>query len=116
MTAGHSALCGSMMAKSTPLCILYIFFFSSRRRHTRWPRDWSSDVCSSDLPQMKFDWIDQVDSVSLLSARDGIGSSSATYVKDYCRCRREMPSENGLGPKSLELAPLVREPLRFLAL
>src|SRR5207253_4292358 len=23
-------------------------FFSSRRRHTRWPRDWSSDVCSSD--------------------------------------------------------------------
>src|SRR5207253_3630095 len=27
------------------------FFFSSRRRHTRWPRDWSSDVCSSDLEQ-----------------------------------------------------------------
>src|SRR5690625_7051937 len=27
------------------------FFFSSRRRHTRWPRDWSSDVCSSDLAQ-----------------------------------------------------------------
>src|SRR5207253_4845299 len=30
--------------------LLFIFFFSSRRRHTRWPRDWSSDVCSSDLP------------------------------------------------------------------
>src|SRR5690625_7528435 len=27
-----------------------LLFFSSRRRHTRWPRDWSSDVCSSDLP------------------------------------------------------------------
>src|SRR5690625_7752298 len=26
-----------------------MFFFSIRRRHTRWPRDWSSDVCSSDL-------------------------------------------------------------------
>src|SRR5215208_5849726 len=26
-----------------------LFFVSSRRRHTRWPRDWSSDVCSSDL-------------------------------------------------------------------
>src|SRR5690625_104996 len=26
-----------------------IFCFSSRRRDTRWPRDWSSDVCSSDL-------------------------------------------------------------------
>src|SRR5690625_7220410 len=24
-------------------------FFASRRRHTSWPRDWSSDVCSSDL-------------------------------------------------------------------
>src|SRR5690606_40915391 len=28
---------------------LMIFFFSSRRRHTRFSRDWSSDVCSSDL-------------------------------------------------------------------
>src|SRR5699024_11846690 len=45
-------LCGS-------LCLLlfcrigssscFIFFFSSRRRHTRSKRDWSSDVCSSDL-------------------------------------------------------------------
>src|SRR2546429_4956620 len=26
-----------------------LFFFSSRRRHTRCSRDWSSDVCSSDL-------------------------------------------------------------------
>ena len=26
-----------------------LFFFSSRRRHTRLRRDWSSDVCSSDL-------------------------------------------------------------------
>src|SRR5207253_5339183 len=29
--------------------LFYFFFFSSRRRHTRWPRDWSSYVCSSDL-------------------------------------------------------------------
>src|SRR5215510_9701436 len=29
------------------------FFFSSRRRHTRWPRDWSSDVCSSDLSPLR---------------------------------------------------------------
>src|SRR5699024_9260002 len=28
---------------------IIIFFFSSRRRHTRSKRDWSSDVCSSDL-------------------------------------------------------------------
>src|SRR2546428_7458820 len=31
-----------------PCCLCY-FFFSSRRRHTRSDRDWSSDVCSSDL-------------------------------------------------------------------
>src|SRR5690606_40123664 len=33
----------------TILCCYCIFFFSSRRRHTRFSRDWSSDVCSSDL-------------------------------------------------------------------
>src|SRR3712207_8523467 len=31
------------------LVISLFFFFSSRRRHTRYWRDWSSDVCSSDL-------------------------------------------------------------------
>src|SRR6266498_1391278 len=30
-------------------CVWFVFFFSSRRRHTRCGRDWSSDVCSSDL-------------------------------------------------------------------
>src|SRR5207245_3264949 len=30
-------------------CVSFVFFFSSRRRHTRCYRDWSSDVCSSDL-------------------------------------------------------------------
>src|SRR5690606_41009038 len=29
--------------------LFLFFFFSSRRRHTRFSRDWSSDVCSSDL-------------------------------------------------------------------
>src|SRR5690606_39853388 len=29
------------------------FFFSSRRRHTRFSRDWSSDVCSSDLVEVR---------------------------------------------------------------
>src|SRR5207253_3664878 len=35
------------------LLFFFFFFFSSRRRHTRWPRDWSSDVCSSDLPSCR---------------------------------------------------------------
>src|SRR2546426_12483909 len=36
-----------------------LFFFSSRRRHTRLQGDWSSDVCSSDLPdefKFRFAW------------------------------------------------------------
>src|SRR5699024_11830062 len=35
--------------QSSALCFRFFFFFSSRRRHTRSKRDWSSDVCSSDL-------------------------------------------------------------------
>src|SRR2546430_15930191 len=32
--------------------MMFFFFFSSRRRHTRFDCDWSSDVCSSDLPNI----------------------------------------------------------------
>src|SRR6266498_5076783 len=39
------------------MCVLFVFFFSSRRRHTRCGRDWSSDVCSSDLQRVAFDWV-----------------------------------------------------------
>src|SRR5438874_10382849 len=35
-------------------CVFVFFFFSSRRRHTRSLRDWSSDVCSSDLNSVLF--------------------------------------------------------------
>src|SRR5699024_11224995 len=37
----------------TLLILMCIFFFSSRRRHTRSKRDWSSDVCSSDLINLR---------------------------------------------------------------
>src|SRR5882757_4718468 len=37
------------LSNSQMFLIAIIFFFSSRRRHTRYWRDWSSDVCSSDL-------------------------------------------------------------------
>ena len=36
------------------------FFFSSRRRHTRLVRDWSSDVCSSDLPMGRLGEPDEI--------------------------------------------------------
>src|SRR5256885_3509406 len=37
------------------------FFFSSRRRHTRLQGDWSSDVCSSDLPRAVLALADALD-------------------------------------------------------
>src|SRR5207245_5656373 len=45
------ALTGQMFfaGSSTVMSMLFYCFFSSRRRHTRCYRDWSSDVCSSDL-------------------------------------------------------------------
>src|SRR2546429_4023088 len=38
--------------------LCFLFFFSSRRRHTRCSRDWSSDVCSSDLQQLPEEYLD----------------------------------------------------------
>src|SRR2546426_3169880 len=52
VNANNSA---ALTGRSTPLIMFSvnsapsIFFFSSRRRHTRLQGDWSSDVCSSDL-------------------------------------------------------------------
>src|SRR6266581_6703216 len=50
--------------------MLSFFFFSSRRRHTSWTGDWSSDVCSSDLvrPRRRAVW----------PARPGPGRATAT--------------------------------------
>src|SRR2546430_13718051 len=39
---------------SVAACSDIVFFFSSRRRHTRFDCDWSSDVCSSDLGAAEF--------------------------------------------------------------
>src|SRR5690348_17628389 len=46
----RNILCSSAnMRRAISLILRLFFFFSSRRRHTRWTGDWSSDVCSSDL-------------------------------------------------------------------
>src|SRR5436189_5096445 len=39
--------------KSKSVILFFSFFFSSRRRHTRYIGDWSSDVCSSDLERLR---------------------------------------------------------------
>src|SRR5690349_24071249 len=49
-TCNRSVGKGCMRLNNTFLSLIVLFFFfSSRRRHTRSLRDWSSDVCSSDL-------------------------------------------------------------------
>src|SRR4051794_41877771 len=58
------------------LIALSIFFFSSRRRHTRWTGDWSSDVCSSDLFRRSSSLVANPTSQGL-SLR-GLGSTAAS--------------------------------------
>src|SRR5207249_8949123 len=58
-TVGAFTMTGWKRRSSAPSFSMYVryassvFFFSSRRRHTRSKRDWSSDVCSSDLLERK---------------------------------------------------------------
>ena len=49
------------------------FFFSSRRRHTRLRRDWSSDVCSSDLPYNNIE-------CNIIAAQNAIGCFFAILI------------------------------------
>src|SRR3989449_1499356 len=49
--------------------ICFYFFFSSRRRHTRCSRDWSSDVCSSDLAWNVATGVISVESPALVELR-----------------------------------------------
>src|SRR5699024_5741306 len=65
------------------------FFFSSRRRHTRSKRDWSSDVCSSDLPPDDVrDWrvhdVDRIDYIAghLQAALDATGQDGQARGMD----------------------------------
>src|SRR6266487_509575 len=60
--------------------IRVFFFFSSRRRHTRWTGDWSSDVCSSDLQT----WLDGVGPRGLQVGADltlAVSSAAAVVVQ-----------------------------------
>src|SRR3989449_8197686 len=66
-----------------------IFFFSSRRRHTRCSRDWSSDVCSSDLFLR-----------SLRILRDAVSLGGVESLA----CHPRTTTHSELSPEDLELA------------
>src|SRR5215813_15006702 len=66
------------------------FFFSSRRRHTRCGRDWSSDVCSSDLWKRDQPWLQEVrvsQNVPWDQADLAIQRSEERRVGKECRSR-----------------------------
>src|SRR5690606_40980553 len=58
-----------------------VFFFSSRRRHTRFSRDWSSDVCSSDLEMsLSAEMMGNVSMAAFIGQM--IGSLFGSYIAD----------------------------------
>src|SRR2546422_5058653 len=84
---------------------LLFFFFSSRRRHTRCSRDWSSDVCSSDLTvndeRLGFEFLE------VMPHRVG---RDAECVGELLRCARlgTLQLEQDLTPKSFMCRELRR--------
>src|SRR3989449_8609901 len=64
--------------------LIFLFFFSSRRRHTRCSRDWSSDVCSSDLKI--------VDPTSVQGAADYFPYDIPNVYVDYVNNNPGVPS------------------------
>src|SRR5689334_16513662 len=70
----------SFVAMLTSAISFFWFFFSSRRRHTRWNCDWSSDVCSSDLNRTNA-------SCSVASARPS-GRSARSWCLQKAPVRR----------------------------
>src|SRR5699024_12158525 len=67
------------------------FFLSSRRRHTRSKRDWSSDVCSSDLPLLRIDFASHQDKTGAERrggpGKDGEGAKRQRLLDDSVQSR-----------------------------
>src|SRR2546422_4231114 len=80
--------------------LFFFFFFSSRRRHTRCSRDWSSDVCSSDLTIRLMESVD--------TTRDLLAGVLETYLSQTSnRMNRVM--------KQLSIVATVALPLIVIA-
>src|SRR5690606_39484640 len=80
-----------------------LFFFSSRRRHTIFSRDWSSDVCSSDVGAggvmqladgkifaMRYIEIDEMEDLIEKDEFGGMSQELITLAKGYIRDRRSV--------------------------
>src|SRR6266496_1415404 len=78
---------------------MFFFFFSSRRRHTRSLRDWSSDVCSSDLLPSEVSQVSHGKSPRPWRRRATclIGLPSVAFLpQDVCKTLRSAVAESNL--------------------
>src|SRR6266704_3769668 len=80
------------------------FFFSSRRRHTRSKRDWSSDVCSSDLPQddgacdhLRGWMLPSIGLRATSGVKVDLSKEGQPWVVVYCYPRTGRPDQEPLG-------------------
>src|SRR5699024_11609788 len=69
-------------------------YFSSRRRHTRSKRDWSSDVCSSDLPYATSSTVNPTPETGPPLFTTSKSDDTPSTTADLHPC----PAENGTGP------------------
>src|SRR2546427_2124747 len=70
-----------------------LFFFSSRRRHTRFDCDWSSDVCSSDLNVVPY----RLDNgLKILTLEDHSVPAMSYYTVFQVGSRNERPGRTGI--------------------
>src|SRR5207253_7131861 len=90
------------------------FFFSSRRRHTRWPRDWSSDVCSSDLLAEAVLRAVLLESLGGIDHEDALASGGVFLVEhdDAGRDARAVKEIGGQADDGLEVAEIGRASCR----
>src|SRR6266550_9483896 len=72
--------------------ISVLFFFSSRRRHTRCSRDWSSDVCSSDLAAREAETAHESTIRGIRDALENAQAEETALVTQLTACRVEVGS------------------------
>src|SRR5260370_21473539 len=97
--------------------VLLIFFFSSRRRHTRFKCDWSSDVCSSDLKAEIVPRYPNVDDVVAITHNYGCGVAiNAPGAEIPIRTLRNLSLNPNLGgtPLVVSLGCEKLQPARML--
>src|SRR2546422_11600887 len=91
-------------------CVFLFFFFSSRRRHTRCSRDWSSDVCSSDLHR-DGEWVEHPTElqrcVAELQPIKIEGGLAVTGDHGECRARNRKTQHHGADGQSGRKSALV---------